>query len=321
MQPRALSLFCLSLVLLSMRTDSALALDAARCPEERSWQWVCKTTRDASDDPCAVASQLEDICTPGNILLPLGPQGIYEGPTPAKQTSCTCSTVVYSLVSACAMCQNGSTIKYSHCQKQSTNFDTTLRWSEWSTSCSNTTDSSSPTTLPGGVDVPPWAYIDVKAKDNFDVDEAHRNATDGRNSSIEHPLQPPTNATYISSITQPSTSPQPLQPATGVPSPASGTSKTPKLLGGIIGGFVAVTLLAAAFIWWIIRRRRARSAPSALYRASRGFLDNRPGSTQPLRTADFDIKDIGAPTLMSNRDTAFLAFHSVRKENPPRLEI
>ncbi|GJJ10133.1 hypothetical protein Clacol_004359 [Clathrus columnatus] len=53
-----------------------------------------------------VAANLEAVCNGGDWNIPQLPPGEdYAGPTDHQATECTCSTVTYSLVSACAVCQ------------------------------------------------------------------------------------------------------------------------------------------------------------------------------------------------------------------------
>lgn len=78
--------------------------------------------------PCEVAADLAGICTHGelrhdsftrllsrpmvhtnlgfNIPPLVSPNAFYLGPTAGASTDCVCSTVYYSLLSACALCQN-----------------------------------------------------------------------------------------------------------------------------------------------------------------------------------------------------------------------
>jgi len=79
-------------------------------------------------DPCVVASYLESVCWGGGtqfsflVCLSLGmtssgtdftvsalpPDTHYAAPTVAEANSCECSTVTYSLISACVDCQNAT---------------------------------------------------------------------------------------------------------------------------------------------------------------------------------------------------------------------
>ena len=125
--------------------------DPAQCVLD-SFQWVrtcplgvlnshmLQSFNSQKQSPCQVASSLFSICTPGMfccihiqvvlslIFFPVGyivnqadPGSHYSGPTIDNQNACQCSTVSYSLISACAACQNA----------------TVTQWGEWSANCAN----------------------------------------------------------------------------------------------------------------------------------------------------------------------------------------
>ncbi|KAG1891126.1 hypothetical protein F4604DRAFT_393549 [Suillus subluteus] len=127
-------------------------------------------------DPCLVASYLESTC--GAIInfdpLPTGYH--YEAPSAALANPCVCNTVTYSMVSACADCQNRT-------------YDD---WTSWSTSCSKFSIGESvrkvvdilqaflihlidryPNDIPTGTKVPNWAYLNVSG--GFDPVAAQSN--------------------------------------------------------------------------------------------------------------------------------------------------
>ena len=51
-------------------------------------------------------------CSSAFTLAPLEPGFVYLGPTIISANSCRCSTVYYSLLSACAYCQNGAYLEW-----------------------------------------------------------------------------------------------------------------------------------------------------------------------------------------------------------------
>lgn len=61
----------------------------------------------------------------------------YLGPPLSSANSCLCSTVAYSLMSACGICQGSDIIKYVLPPCVSSLFDTKmyLSWSTWSANC------------------------------------------------------------------------------------------------------------------------------------------------------------------------------------------
>jgi hypothetical protein len=117
-----------------------------------SFQWVCtcppgvlsshmlQSFNSQKQSPCQVVSSLFSICTSGMLCCihiqiaisdfssPVGyivkqadTGSHYTGPTIDSQNPCQCSTVSYSLISACAACQNA----------------TVTQWGEWSANCAN----------------------------------------------------------------------------------------------------------------------------------------------------------------------------------------
>ncbi|KAF9053890.1 hypothetical protein BDZ89DRAFT_297997 [Hymenopellis radicata] len=61
----------------------------------------------ANKSPCDVASSLLGVCEGGSYEVQALPEGThYVGPTISSANACQCSTVTYSLLSACAECQN-----------------------------------------------------------------------------------------------------------------------------------------------------------------------------------------------------------------------
>ncbi|KDQ54617.1 hypothetical protein JAAARDRAFT_399868 [Jaapia argillacea MUCL 33604] len=102
--------------------------------------------------PCKVAAVVWSPCVGSNNINNISVGESYASPTP---NGCACSSVFYSLVSACALCQNG----------------TTTTWSAWVKNCTitETTVAGYPYALPSGIAVPHWAYIDPTITDNFDV--------------------------------------------------------------------------------------------------------------------------------------------------------
>ncbi|KAF8921098.1 hypothetical protein CPB85DRAFT_304848 [Mucidula mucida] len=111
----------------------------------------------AEKSPCDVASSLLGVCEGGSYEVQALPEGThYVGPTINGANACQCSTVTYSLLSACAQCQNR----------------TVTLWSEWSTNCVGASHEKFEEAIPSGVLVPGWAYLDVETSDTFDAAKA-----------------------------------------------------------------------------------------------------------------------------------------------------
>ncbi|KAF8627634.1 hypothetical protein AX15_004328 [Amanita polypyramis BW_CC] len=101
--------------------------------------------------------------------LPMLDSGtVYLGPNGNETNSCECSSVFYSLVSACAACQHGDWLK----------------WSEFTQNCSRAWVSTYLNTIPTNTMVPGYAYLNVSENNCFDLNAARQIATsDGSGSS------------------------------------------------------------------------------------------------------------------------------------------
>ncbi|KAG2144847.1 hypothetical protein BD769DRAFT_1771858 [Suillus cothurnatus] len=211
-----------------------------------SYGWM---NNSLGQDPCVVASYLLNVC--GADEIPPLPAGyIYEAPTTATQNSCVCNTVTYSMISACADCQNGSY----------------LSWSSWSSSCSQMSIRQYPMDIPSGTKVPNWAYLNVTGS-GFDPSAAQITG-DLRN--LPQPIMHP-------SLTSSSTSSSAT--ATGLSTtsaPSSTSTDVGTIAGGIVGGIAGAAAIVGLATWYFIRRHRSSTTPSAAF----SDIGGGPGHTQ-----------------------------------------
>ncbi|KAH7905215.1 hypothetical protein BJ138DRAFT_1118667 [Hygrophoropsis aurantiaca] len=119
------------------------------CLASTGYNW---TTNSMNQSPCQVANDLfaADPCNQSGVSYPTlnstpDSQSYYDGPLASNSSACTCNTVIYSLTSACGLCQSG---KF-------------LYWSEWTDNCypNNTLYQEWPASIPSGTTIPPWAYL------------------------------------------------------------------------------------------------------------------------------------------------------------------
>ncbi|KAF8487540.1 hypothetical protein JB92DRAFT_3148510 [Gautieria morchelliformis] len=189
--------------------------------------------------PCLVASSLQAACQGGTFTVPALPPGLeYTGPLAGFSDPCKCSTVTYTLVAACATCQNG-------------NIDT---WTDWKTNCtaSDISLSSFPLTIPLGTTVPSWAYLNISTTGIWDATAANINHNNGAPDS---------------SATGPTATASNSFPTNGHSS--SGGSKTPvgAIAGGVAGGVVGLILIGGLVFFLVRRNKRSRTGvPSTQYR-------------------------------------------------------
>jgi len=172
-------------------------------------------------------------CFSGTYTLDPLPSGYtYSGPYHANK--CDCSTVVYSLISACVACQG----------------DDPSSWSTYVTNCTSTTTmppSQFPNPVPPGIRVPHWAILDVTNENHWNANKSY--------AAGDTPEYGPgaifgASGVYTSSA---SASPTPSQLA---PSHSGGHGGA--IAGGVIGGIAIISIISLAAIFYL---RRGRSEP------------------------------------------------------------
>ncbi|KDR81757.1 hypothetical protein GALMADRAFT_239947 [Galerina marginata CBS 339.88] len=282
----------------------------ASCPANYDW------ARNAQGlDPCAVASQLREMCNaPGAVLPAILDYEAYQPPT--VEDDCDCSFPVYALVSACADCQSGKISS----------------WDDWSAKCNHRYFSGFPKPLPAGFSIPQWATV---LKPKFDPNIAQAIAQQGEPPSApdatpQPPIVLPSPSSEALLSTSPTTTPnaapdissgqvtKSLSETTTLPSiigagyssdtvqgntatgmaggspsaaiadqtssPQSGiksNSNRGAVIGGATVGLILFIALVGLLAWWIARRRRSRMAPSAAYMAQYGT--SRPPTSMSAR--------------------------------------
>jgi len=207
-------------LVLSAASIIAQSTDVNQCIFE--YQWAFNSLKQT---PCLVAAQLESLCS-GSVPVNAIPVGThYLGPTFAAATSCVCSTVTYSVISACGGCQNR----------------TFTSWGNWSVNCPYVEITTFPKPIPPAVEVPSWAYLNVTVSDVFDPVAAQANIT--------HALATSAAAASSSSVSSTISTNLPSNQAS-----APGHSNTGAIAGGVVGGIVFLAGVALA-IWFFLRRR------------------------------------------------------------------
>ncbi|KDR73490.1 hypothetical protein GALMADRAFT_227940 [Galerina marginata CBS 339.88] len=303
--------FLLSLLTLSLNLQGILAQSDASCLPFYNW-----TSNSHKQTPCDVASSLLAICNNGPFPVDALPESThYLGPSLQNANPCQCSTVTYSLMSACGACQGR----------------TYLSWSVWSANCPTVSLSSFPELIPTGVAVPGWAYLDVKANDNFDQSLAKQDANLTESTAIPSPTSSVVKSTAAkssSSTVVKSTSGFTTATATTsiLPSPsassagdssssASRIKKENAIGGGIVGGLVGLMVICGLFFWYIQRRRRfARDGqPLPSLNATDPEIASWHGQGPYMRQAGGSVPQISAaPSLNSSLQPApaNYTFHS-----------
>jgi len=165
-----------------------------------TYEWALNSL---GQTPCFVAAILESVCGSfENITsLPLPLDNHYLGPTLVDATPCECSSVTYSMISACGGCQN----------------HTFTDWLTWTGNCTATSFMTFPKSIPSSIVVPSWAYLNLTLTNND-----------------FNPIVAEQNATATASSTSVSTSSStPTSVSTG-----NSKSNAGAIAGGVVGGLV-----------------------------------------------------------------------------------
>ncbi|KAG7092591.1 hypothetical protein E1B28_008934 [Marasmius oreades] len=243
----------------------------AKCDPATGFDWAFNSK---GQSPCDVASYLASVCNAGQFEVPaINATQTYLGPTLQTANPCRCNTVFYSLLSACAACQNRN---YSY-----------LKWSLWSTNCSSV-HTNFPEDIPSGTAVPSWAYIDITSSDAFDPIRAKSSANGAESTGTPKPT-----ASNIPSALQSPT-------ATSQPSGSGGSSNAGAIAGGVVGGVAGLAIIAA-LAFWLFRRRRSRQNVDPSFDINTGHLPSSSGSEPATR--------IGSPYSLVSAPAAKLRLY------------
>ncbi|KAG0702986.1 hypothetical protein DFH29DRAFT_982149 [Suillus ampliporus] len=248
-----------------------VVLAAAAAPQAAFAQIISNITCLSSFDwmnnshgqtPCLVAAYLSAPCAGGKYEIHAIPAGAqYRGPLLNGTNPCQCNTVIYSMTSACGVCQ-GRTVDV---------------WSSWKFNCSTSFTQLYPTTIPTGTSVPNWAYLDVVTSNAFNATAAQLDG-DQPESNATSPLS--TSALTSTTSTGSSTTSTGSSTTSTVSStPTSNSSNVGATAGGVVGGIIGVGAIAGLAAWFFIRRRRSRRTRLAAF-------SDQPQMTQPPRLYD-----------------------------------
>ncbi|KAF8514092.1 hypothetical protein BU17DRAFT_94783 [Hysterangium stoloniferum] len=267
-----LSLLVIAVVsLASTHRSSAIATTSVTCTTD---EW---TFNEDNLSPCLVASALQATCSGGSMFLvplpfssfahassdwtiaPLDPGLQYAGPYVGQSNKCVCSTVVYSLVSACGACQGRGI----------------TTWSQWSLNCtaSDITISQYPITIPPAISIPSWAYLNVTIPDVWDPTEARAAHDSGKPDSTAAP-----------SATAPA--------STGPSSERS--NHTGAIAGGVVGGVVVLALIAIGV--FVLMRRRNTAPQTASSRGEKLYMAASPATFHAMASPPLSAQKLYDPS-------------------------
>ncbi|GJE94991.1 hypothetical protein PsYK624_111690 [Phanerochaete sordida] len=192
----------------------------ANCSAEFSW-----ANNNLDQSICLIAAYLRAACCTDPTSYVLGtPQADHYGP-PTHPDLCTCSTVYYNAISACALCQGQKLLS-------------------WSASVypvcpqSEITVAGYPHPIPSGTAVPAWTYLNIPNSDEFDVSVAQEFIQTNGTMIIS---KMSSNASSTSSVST---------------SSVTHNLNAAALAGGFVGAIAGVALLASIVVFWLRQRSR-----------------------------------------------------------------
>jgi len=193
-----------------------------------------------------------------------------------------CSTVSFSLVSACGLCQSGSA----------------LPWSTWSTNCSTVYLQQFIGEIPLGTSIPAWAYLDVKSSDIFNPDRAEQAAGSPESSATSFkPTGTSPSGTSLSGTALPASTPTPTD------NPSKKKSNVGPIVGGVVGGLAGLALIVAFIVTMIcVTRRRKQRAHRTPSTQGTGYLNSpQTVSTVPYSTVPYDPRISHVPSVLPQK--------------------
>ncbi|KAK0483724.1 hypothetical protein IW261DRAFT_976498 [Armillaria novae-zelandiae] len=255
-----------------------------------------------------VAAYLISQCTDEPFTLNPLPAGThYVGPTsPQDANECECSSVVYSLVSACAACQER-------------NYE---GWDVWRTNCSNIYYSVFPKNIPILTTVPVWAYVDYTDIDTFNPQDAQSKASEklpdssfipestSTTSSFTAPPSPATTITTSSSSTITTRTPMTTAPDHPSPTPSknanendfksAGRSRTISIFIWIVVGLVSILGFSILSVYLTKRWREYRENRllNQRYHAVHSRENSQPEEMKELVRATAESSRISIPSMI-----------------------
>ncbi|KIK71604.1 hypothetical protein GYMLUDRAFT_79604 [Collybiopsis luxurians FD-317 M1] len=215
---------------------------------------LVKSLNSKNQSPCQVAGYLGSVCSSNNSfeIDSIDPgQTVYTLPK-LSADNCTCSSVYYSTLSACAQaCQGGEFVP----------------WNEWVSNCTlpqHVFNGFYPETIPAGTAVPHWAYQSYTTDNSstFNVSLAQQLGDSPESSAT---LGPTNTQSSPSSATSSSSS-----------SNSKGKSEAGAIAGGVVGG-LAFLAIVAILILLLVRQKRRKAAA----KRDRPSIDDNTALTPP----------------------------------------
>ncbi|KAH7907956.1 hypothetical protein BJ138DRAFT_1209109 [Hygrophoropsis aurantiaca] len=253
MTSRYSSFFTIAVLLASLQVASAQGL--AVCQTATNYQWADNAM---GQDPCAVAQHLfssepgpcddSDNVSFAPLQSTTGNTSFYPGPFSDTANACMCNTVIYSLSSACGLCQGG----------------TLESWAQWTSPCAagEIVLQQWPDTVPNNTEIPLWAYLPISGG-QWDSSGSKTNAIDFALLAAVNAAESPSSSALKASRTASIAASSQTVPTSSNKS----SSDTSAIAGGVAGGVAAVVILGflGVYFW---RRRSQPTVNPLVSRAS-----------------------------------------------------
>jgi len=248
--------------------------------------------------PCLTAAFLGQPCLAANVSFDVGALQHNQSYIPHVPSVCECNSVFYSLLSACAFCQDAEI----------------STWSTFSNNCSTISpDGQYTRKVPNGTSIPKWAFQQVRASNKFNITLAQSGIT-----------APPNQTSLPSSSSATPASPTVQQTSPTPPPPPHSKNHAGAIAGGVIGTLCGLAIICG-ILFFVFRRRRQRDdmARPAQLRPRRG------NTNFYLRSSA--VREMGSNTSNESHSPVFLPpvkaisplgiADSVRSEDPSILII
>ncbi|KIM79221.1 hypothetical protein PILCRDRAFT_823813 [Piloderma croceum F 1598] len=249
----------MSLTVLAVTTCLLVGVSAqnisskAQCQSTYGWM-----NNSINQSPCLVSAYLSAPCFGGvYTVASISPGLNYYVPGGNGNDTCTCSTVTYSMVAACSLCQGALA----------------GNWSIWSAKCSKPSLRTYTNMIPKGTVIQPWAYLDVTLGNTINVTavelEAEAEGFTGVPGLTPSTFTTTATVTSISISSTSHTSSTSILTTSASSTASSGSSSSPSHVGAIAGGaagaFVALGVIGTVITVCRSRQRRNQRAPSSEY--------------------------------------------------------
>ncbi|KAK7690895.1 hypothetical protein QCA50_005997 [Cerrena zonata] len=239
------SVYASLVVLIALISKGSTQSTNATCLTGFEWM-----TNSRGQSPCLVAAYLiaPSLDDPTHAHVSALPPDFHYL-TPSKDSPCLCNSVYYSMLQACAVCQDR----------------TSDVWSTWIMNCSNVYQTVYPCDFSSGTAVPAWGYLNVTHEDNFDATAAKALADTNPPESTANSDPSATKTSITGSPTSTgSSSPSPSTPLS--PTLQTGghdSSKAGDIAAGVIGGLAGLTIVIVCFRYY--RNRQNVKSHSGSY--------------------------------------------------------